>query len=304
MKLEAIHPAYRRTARPTPGERIKANPPSLLWPITKGEDIRYMVRLSPTTHFPTAATIEAHDLPWAMFNPHRRLAAGTWYWQYGVSEGGSEVRWSDVMRFEVPWYVDAGTTSRVFDTPTAEELMLSVPKTHPRVLALPDELPGLRQKLREMGVIPQLRKDTEAYYLGHELPPDEVPEKWAKMGDDEFEQQKYVGWVSKGLGETIKEGLDYLLHLYLATGEERYGREAVRWALHAAGWDPDGLTSWRPAARWRLTECRLCRIMTVCAWGWRVGGISVIDSRGVCSLRAYAFPFGKDIGGVKGSVLQ
>ncbi len=143
LTTDAIHPAKRVEASPAKNRLVAVNPPPLLWPVISGRDVRYEVRLSQDARFSGETTINADDLRWAMFNAHQKLADGTWYWQVGTTRRpGADVEWSPVHPFEVDG------SARTFVTPSAREMIASVPQKHPRILVSPEDLLSLREKLQ------------------------------------------------------------------------------------------------------------------------------------------------------------
>jgi len=109
---KAIHPATRQTAWPSDGAAVDVNPPSLLWPAVRRQDVRYRVRLSQDQRFPADKTVKSKDLPWAIFNPHKELAKGRWHWQYEVFKGGNVQKKSGIHSFIV------ADQARTYMTPT------------------------------------------------------------------------------------------------------------------------------------------------------------------------------------------
>ena len=85
--LTAIHPGRRLTAAPSGGIEVAVNPPPLLWPTTSGSQVRYAVRLSQDANFPSDATTAESGLRWALFNAHKELTPGVWYWQVASRTG-------------------------------------------------------------------------------------------------------------------------------------------------------------------------------------------------------------------------
>ncbi len=80
-----LHPKFRQWAAPSAGEKVRFNPPALLWPAAKGKSVTYEVRLSPRKDFTGPGLIRAEGISMAVFNPHMMLSQGYWYWQYRVS---------------------------------------------------------------------------------------------------------------------------------------------------------------------------------------------------------------------------
>ena len=231
----AIHPKVRRTAGPAGGQAVSVNPPPMLWPSAGGK-ATYSVRLSQQDTFPPDSTISAEGLRWAMFNAHRKLAPGTWYWQYGVSIKGGATKWSETMSFQI---TDA---AREFVTPPGAEMLAAVPRSHPRLVVTAEELPELRRRAREsreaQSVVERAKRS-----IGKKLR-DEASGRSKQKGASNSQEKKFARWASKGLAGKTAGLTDLQAQAYLLSGDEACGREAIRCALHVASWDPDGVTSW------------------------------------------------------------
>jgi hypothetical protein len=233
LTKDVIYPALRRSASPSGGREVAVNPPALLWPRTLGNDIRYDVRLSQDASFPPGKSIVSAGQPWALFNPHKKLARGTWYWQYADSSKANP-SWSDVHVFRV------ADTTRVFETRTAMEMLAGCPRSHPRLLARADQLATFRKRVKELDAAIQLVKMGEKR-LNLNLPAeDEATPK--RKGKDGQQSQKLASDASKELGQRVWSTVLVLSKAYLITGQERFGREAVRWAAHVAKWDRNGVS--------------------------------------------------------------
>ena len=233
LTQRALYPVVRKTATPTGGREVSTNPPALLWPVTKEKGVRYEVRLSQDAAFPRERTVSAAGLPWAVFNPHKKLAAGTWYWQYGVTGDGT-IEWSPVHTFKV------SPTTPVFETSTAKELLAACPRTHPRLLARADQLATLRQRLRNNEAAAPVITMAEKR-LGAKLPSDQGAAPKRK-GQNDRQAQKLTSDASKELGQRAWSVASVLCPAYLITGDEKFGRDAVRCALHVAGWNREGIS--------------------------------------------------------------
>ena len=84
--------------------------------------------LSRSKDFSDASTILSKPKPWCMFNPHKVLENGTWYWRVrSVSKEGKEFPWSRTYSFTVTDDVPQ------FVTPEADVFLSNVPKTYPRI---------------------------------------------------------------------------------------------------------------------------------------------------------------------------
>jgi len=191
LDAEAIHPAKRVDATPAEGRLVDVNPPTLLWPVTSGRDVRYQVRLSQDAESAGKTTMGVDGLRWAMFNPHRKLAKGTWYWQVGtLRKPGADVVWSDVYDFEVD------DTAREFVTPPADVTVRNVPEKHPRILVSAEDLPRLREMLQGTDVLAGYTRSAERLVgrtvrgVDGALP--------SKTGKSAFEAKNFAKWASKG----------------------------------------------------------------------------------------------------------
>ena len=234
----AIHPERRAEPSPADGQHVAVNPPPLLWPATNGKRVSYAVRLSRDPAFPDGATRAAEGLRWAMFHPHARLAAGTWHWQWGVAaEPGAEPRWSKPLRFVVD------ETARVFAPPPAEQALAACPKSHPRLLATLDQLPELRGRAAGSPELEQI-VSAATRYLGGRLPDPQVGRPKDK-GANARQARSFAKWASKGYAARLVRPVTWLAPAFLLTGDERFGREAVRRAMAVAQLDPDGVTARR-----------------------------------------------------------
>ena len=231
---QAIHPATRQSAWPSGGVAVDVNPPSLLWPAVRGQDIRYRVRLSQDSHFPADKTIRSKDLPWAIFNSHVKLGQGTWHWQYEVLEGKKVQKKSDVYSFVI---MDA---SRNQLTPSSEQMLSACPESHPRALITANELTVFRKRVQGSPQARAIIREADRY-LDRE-PPSEQSGKPTEKGTDSFEQKNFAKWASKALGNRLSTSTSALTKAYIITGDGRYGRQAIRYATHVAGFDPDGIT--------------------------------------------------------------
>lgn len=233
--IQAIHPVTRQTVWPSDGTIVDVNPPSLLWPAVKRQDIRYRVQLSQEPHFPANKTIRSNDLPWAIFNPHTELALGKWHWRYKVLRNGKVQSESKIHSFTVSGSV------RTFVTPSAKLMLSACPKSHPRILMNPDELTAFRKRMKKSQQAKSIINAADKY-IGRE-PPAENSARPRQKGKNVFEQKNFAKWASKALGNQLSASASALAKAYIITGDRKYGRQAVRYATHVANFDPEGLTS-------------------------------------------------------------
>ncbi len=236
LNAAAIHPDRRVEASPTDNRLVAVNPPPLLWPVTSGSHVRYQVRLSQNARFSGETTIEADGLRWAMFNPHQKLAKGTWHWQVGTTrKPGADVTWSDVHQFQVD------EAARTFVTAPAAEMVESVPREHPRILVSKKNLALLQEKLQGTDSLKSYIRSAEKL-VGRPLRGVEAAFP-SQKGQSEFEAKNFAKWASKGYAARLLGEIKSLTVAYVATGDDRFGREAIKRGVLVASFDPKGPTS-------------------------------------------------------------
>ncbi len=122
VNAEVIYPKIRIWTAPSLGEEPAFNSPSFQWPSTK--KAKYSIRISSSTDF-SNDLIEKDGILYAVFNPHKRLNPGIWYWQYKVNDE----KWNKTDSFIIK------SSTRIFETPEVKTLLTVVPSSHPRILA-------------------------------------------------------------------------------------------------------------------------------------------------------------------------
>lgn len=129
---EAWHDKIRTQPYPKLSNELYLNPPPLIVPQDSKTGEKLQFALSQDETFPDASTQLSEMDEWCMFNPHRELEAGTWYWRYrNISVDGSEGEWSEPIAFEVK------AETPVFVTPDFATFRANIPQAgadaHPRL---------------------------------------------------------------------------------------------------------------------------------------------------------------------------
>ena len=223
--LDAPYPKIRIWTSPSKGEEPRFNSPSLQWPSTK--KATYSVRLSASKAF-NKEVIEKSGLPYAMFNPHKQLATGKWYWQFKTNEGA----WNPIDSFVIT------PSTRQFPTPDSKAMMSSITSEHPRVLVKKQELSGFRMKSigqKETSLIIQ-----EANRNLKEPISSESSALPTYKGKDDFENDKIAMLASKWTGWKVQKVLNTFSQAYVLTDDTVYFRAAKAWMMELASWDPNG----------------------------------------------------------------
>jgi len=102
-------------------------------------------------------------------------------------------------------------------------------------------LPELRKRMKDSTEAAYFVRRAKRY-LGGKLP-DASKGEAVEKGSNAAEAKQFAKWASKGYAGQLREAISWLTPAYLLTGDVRYGREAVRRALHIAALDPEGVTS-------------------------------------------------------------
>ena len=136
--LVRIHENVRVTPYPQEEHALYINPSPLLVPANMRTAEYLQFELSQNRQFPKNKTISSKPLPWCMFNPHKILANGTWYWRFrSVDKNGTKGAWSKTYNFTVTKDIPQ------FVTPTFETFMKNMPKSYPRIYCFLEE--GLKK---------------------------------------------------------------------------------------------------------------------------------------------------------------
>lgn len=230
------HPERRTVADPSDNAVVSINPPPLLWPVASGKEVRYDVRLSPTEDFSDPATVQAGKLLGAIFNPHKPLAPGHWYWQYRTTRKSSaDSKWSAVQRFTI----DA--TAQLCVTPPAQELIAAIPHQHPRILVRTEQLGALRRLAQGTERLADCTRSADRLVKRAVEGVDAA--RPSQQGKDAFEAKNFAKWASKGYAAKLLAEVKALTFAFLLTGDSRYSKAAVTRGVTIARFDPNGATS-------------------------------------------------------------
>lgn len=223
--LSVVYPKIRIWTTPSSGEEPAFNSPSFQWPSTK--KARYSVRISSSKDF-NRDLIEKVGIPFAIFNPHKKLNPGKWYWQYKVNNGP----WNSTDSFAIK------ASTRQFVTPDISSVLAKIAPVHPRVLVNKTELPGLRSRAKnykESSIV-----ITQANTYLDKLPPSEESALPSFKGKNDFENEKIASLASKFAGWNVYDVLKLLSQAYILTGDEKYFITAKKWMTVISKWDPNG----------------------------------------------------------------
>lgn len=139
-----IHENVRETPYPQQAHTLYINPSPLLVPQSAKQSDFLQFNLSRSKDFSDTSTVLSRPRPWCMFNPHKVLENGTWYWRVrSVSKEGEEFPWSETYSFTVTGDIPQ------FVTPEADVFLNNIPRTSPRIYCfLNDNLEQARKEVR------------------------------------------------------------------------------------------------------------------------------------------------------------
>lgn len=139
-----IHENVRTIPYPQQGHTLYLNPAPLLVPLSMKESDFLQFNLSQNKNFDGKSSILSKPVPWCMFNPHKILNPGTWYWRVrSVGKSGETMPWSETYSFSVTDDIPK------FVTPEACKFLSSIPKEFPRIYCfLNDSLEQARKNMR------------------------------------------------------------------------------------------------------------------------------------------------------------
>lgn len=130
---DAYHDYTRQSPYPKANNELFLNPPPLIVPRNLKTGTQLQFALARSADFKQEETMTSKAVAWCMYNPHRILENGTWYWRFrSISADGATQPWSDTYRFDITDDIPK------FVTPAAEKLFENLPVGHPRLYCFLD----------------------------------------------------------------------------------------------------------------------------------------------------------------------
>ena len=234
-----IYQEILRRGEPSDWKPANQNPPTFRWPIagplsTSGsvpyDSVTYELQYAADPDF--TDPVHIRDLDRTFFRPPAPLPPGEYYWRYRVSGG----EWS------APLPVSIGDDLPQGFSVDWEPALAKVPAGHPRIWVWPETAAQLATQARlglRRTVLAQWRARAMSY-VGAQLALS-VDKERVRSTDYNVR----VGQTQSALGDaeqTMGPAAE-LAFLYLLTGDQTLGDEAIRRAMAATQLDPDGYTS-------------------------------------------------------------
>lgn len=225
---KAVYTRFLEITVPANGTETVFNPPILRWPYQKGRQVKYDIQLSRDSAFPATSTIAASGLNGAIFNTHKALEPGKWFWKYRLSGK----TWSPVQHFTV----SANALPMV--SPEAIGFLAKIPEAHPRIL-LDDpheNITALSKKADALVIIADAEKAVTEKILT------EADASLGVKGTNEKQDKKIKQDGIVALGHRMHKMVLSLCQAYLLTGNRRYAAKSIDIAMEVARWDPKGIS--------------------------------------------------------------
>lgn len=132
---DAYQDKIRTQPYPKADNELYLNPAPLIVPQAMKTGERLQFSLSRTEDFSSSETLLSGPQEWCMYNLHRRLEVGTWYWRFRSTNlnGTTPGEWSAIYRFEVK------NDTPEFVTPSFQAFLANAPRLHPRIYCFLDD---------------------------------------------------------------------------------------------------------------------------------------------------------------------
>lgn len=212
--LERVHENVRVTPYPQQDNPLYLNPSPLIVPVEMRKADYLEFQLSQEQTFPKGKILQSKPLAWCMFNPHRVLENGTWYWRFrSVDKAGKAGEWSATYNFSVSEDIPQ------FVTPTFDAFMKNMPKGYPRIYCFLEE--GLKKAKGNIQTSPEYK---------------DLTNRAQRALNNNYETHPTPYKAANLMGQDANQ----LYTAYRATGEQRYADKMLAYtrALLASTPDP------------------------------------------------------------------
>ncbi|WP_261306495.1 DUF4962 domain-containing protein [Paenibacillus andongensis] len=196
------------------------NPPDFKWPVVSGAD-KYDLQVSRSATV-SSVVYENAELTVNYYNFPHVFDSGTWYWRvryHTVADGWSE--WSVTRKFRIE------EQNVPFVVPSVDQLMGQVGNQHPRIWTKADKLAEFRSLALTSG---------KEFY----------DEKYAwVMANINKNPPPAPTSVDRAYSDKVVNEMMDMAFVYLISGNTEVGNRAKLRLLDIAGWDTNGVTSYK-----------------------------------------------------------
>lgn len=132
---DAYQDKIRTQPYPKADNELYLNPAPLIVPQAMKTGERLQFSLSRTEDFSSPETVVTEPQEWCMYNLHRRLDTGTWFWRFRSTNANGNMpgEWSTTYQFEVK------NDAPEFVTPAFNIFLENAPRLHPRLYCFLDD---------------------------------------------------------------------------------------------------------------------------------------------------------------------
>ena len=191
---DAYQDKVRTQPYPKMTNELIVNPAPFLVPQAMKTGAKLQYALSQTEDFADAEISEPQD--GCMYNLHRALEPGTWYWRFRSTDatGANPGEWSGTYSFEVK------TETPTFVTPPFDDFLENAPRIHPRLYCFLN--PYIAEARRNVTSHPEYRQLTARASIA--------------LDADYTSMNLYAD------AETLRQHATWLYHAYYLTEDEAY----------------------------------------------------------------------------------
>lgn len=245
VNAETLMHEVRATSVPFDGATVKMNPPRFMWPdkfphlgpvldgvpgtVDEKHTALYRIRISQDKEF--KKDVITGEQPWSFFNPFKRLANGTWYWQHAyVSPEGVE-EWSPVRKFTVD------DNALDFNPPSFKEVLSRYSSQHPRVMMdVADWDDIIKRNKTNPEALAFIKK--AATCLSHPLKhlQEEVDTTNVVKLTNIVQRESALIRESRKIVDREEANMNVLVRAYLLTKDEKYYKEGIKRLTEILSW--------------------------------------------------------------------
>ncbi|MBN2295338.1 MAG: DUF4962 domain-containing protein [Pirellulales bacterium] len=224
--------------RPAPGSSSETNPPAFSWRPQKGI-VSWQVEARQCDPDGGEKYL-AENITFNVHCPARTLAPGKYVWRYrGVDKDGRKTEWSIERKFTIP----ADATK--MPMPKRSELLVRIPKSHPRLFLRPEDLPRIKE-LAAGSMRSEFEKlENQCKSILKNPPPTKEPQKYPKGTVRLSEEWRKIWWGNRVYTVSALGNAATLGFVWQINGDEKCGQLAKKILLDCAKWDPKGSTGYR-----------------------------------------------------------
>lgn len=199
---DEYHEKMRTVPYPRSHNELYINPSPLIVPQNMKNGAYLQFALSSSPDFEDKFTETTEPLAWNMWNPHRQLEPGTYYWRFrNIASSGEEKDWSETYSFTVKG------DEPVFVTPSWDRFLSFAPQHFPRLYCfLEAKLMTAREKAAE---------HTEYKSLLHRA---------GLAMDVDYSTQLSKLYASH---DELYANVEYLYQAYLITRDDQYAQKLI-----------------------------------------------------------------------------